>query len=156
MIRHHNGFRQNVYAKSRIAENPSGIFVEVVIRRLYRASRVGSDRTFPCLSVAALEWSLMRYSSLFIAGLLAGSMSGFAGASVVENYDGGTDLGIWCLTTNLTKPRVIQPSGGSPGKFLEQDQVAGGKPEWATADPLWAPGFSDDYKNFSPYTGNFA
>src|SRR5262245_18830712 len=93
---------------------------------------------------------LLMFACAFVPGV------SLARATTIETYDDGTDLGIWNLTTNLSKPRIIQPSGGNPGKFLEQDDVAGGKPEWETADPLWQPGFNDDYKNFSPYTGNFA
>lgn len=98
----------------------------------------------------------MRRSTLFAAIASLGLSAAIAGASTIETYDDGTDLGIWNLTTNPNKPRIIQAHGGHPGMFLEQDDVAGGKPEWATATPQWQPGFNDTYKNFSDYTGNYS
>jgi hypothetical protein len=99
---------------------------------------------------------LMRCSTLLAAVASIGLTAAIASAGTIETYDDGTDIGIWNLTTNLNKPRLIQPSGGNPGKFLEQDDVAGGLPQWETATPQWQPGFNDTYKNFSAYTGNYA
>lgn len=98
----------------------------------------------------------MRQFNFLAAGLSVALLVSSAGATTVETYDQGTDIGQWSLTTNPSKPRIFQTTGGNPNGFLEQDDVAGGKPEWATASPRYQPGFNDTYKIDSDFTGNFA
>jgi pseudomonalisin len=71
----------------------------------------------------------------------------------VETYDDGTDLGKWIASLN--QPRVIEASGGNPGKFLEQDNVATQVPTWGTASTRYQPGYNDQFKSDSIFTSDW-
>jgi pseudomonalisin len=71
----------------------------------------------------------------------------------VENYDDGTDLGKWAA--DFDRDRVIETSGGNPGKFLEQDGVINAVPTWGTASTRYQPGFNDQFKSDSIFTSDW-
>jgi len=80
--------------------------------------------------------------------------SAAARADFTETYDDGTDTGQWLCSNS--QPRVIQSSGGNPGKFLQQGGFSTHTPTWGTASPRYQPGFNDTYKIDSVFTGDWA
>jgi subtilisin family serine protease len=75
-------------------------------------------------------------------------------ASFTETYDGGSDVGVWLCT--FSTPRIIEPSGGNPGAYLQQGGFSTHTPTWATASTRYQPGFNDTFKVDSVFTGDWA
>lgn len=72
-----------------------------------------------------------------------------------ETYEAGTqDTGNWILTTDPTRPRVIEPTGGNPGGYL-YGEVATAVPTWATASTRYQPGVDDASKRDSIFVGDY-
>jgi hypothetical protein len=86
--------------------------------------------------------------------LIALGMVAAAGASFIETYDDGTDVGLWVAAFSV--PRIIQPDGGNPGAYLQQGDFSTHTPTWTTASPRYQPGVNDDFKVNSIYTGDWA
>src|SRR5690348_6567699 len=92
-----------------------------------------------------------QLAALSVVALIAGA--GVARASFTETYDTGTDTGLWLCSNG--QPRVIQDSGGNPGKYLQQGGFSTAIPTWASASPRYQPGVNDTFKVDSVYTGNW-
>jgi hypothetical protein len=81
--------------------------------------------------------------------------AGAAQASFTETYEPGTaDVGNWLTVTSDNAPRVIETSGGSPGGYL-RSQASRAVPSWATASTRYQPGYDDEFKRDSVYTGDW-
>ena len=91
-------------------------------------------------------------TSLFcvvMVGLVAAARGSF-----IETYDDGSDVGLWIAAFNV--PRIIEPSGGNPGAYLQQGDFSTHTPTWASVSTRYQPGFNDDFKVNSIYTGDWA
>jgi hypothetical protein len=71
----------------------------------------------------------------------------------VETYDDGTDVGLWVAAFSV--PRIIEPSGGNPGAYLQQGGFSTSIPTWASVSTRYQPGVNDDFKVDSIYTGDW-
>jgi hypothetical protein len=73
--------------------------------------------------------------------------------SFIETYDDGTDVGLWHCSLGV--PRIIEPSGGNPGAYIQQGGFSTSIPTWASVSTRFQPGFNDLYKIDSIYTGDW-
>ena len=90
-----------------------------------------------------------------LAALAVLLSAGAAQASFTETYEAGTaDVGNWLTITSDDAYRVIETSGGNPGGYLHS-QVSRAVPSWETASTRYAPGFDDQFKRDSVYTGDW-
>jgi hypothetical protein len=72
-----------------------------------------------------------------------------------ETYDAGTmDIGNWVLTTDMLRPRIIEPTGGHPGGYL-YSEVSTAIPTWATVSRRYEPGIDDESKRDSIFVGDY-
>jgi hypothetical protein len=71
----------------------------------------------------------------------------------IETYDDGTDVGLWHCSVNV--PRILEPSGGNPGAYLQQGGFSSHVPTWASISTRFQPGVNDTYKIDSIYTGDW-
>lgn len=85
---------------------------------------------------------------------IAGGMAATARGNFTETYDDGTDVGLWTATFNF--PRIIEPSGGNPGVYLQQGGFSSHTPTWGSASTRYQPGFNDEFKVDSVFTGDWA
>ena len=97
---------------------------------------------------------------IFLNLILAGGVASSSAGSIVETYDDGTDIGIWAASFNA--PRLIVPSGGrslgpglSTGAYLQQANVSSALPTWSSASTRFQPGFDDEFKQDSPFVGDW-
>lgn len=74
--------------------------------------------------------------------------------SFIETYDDGTDVGLWHCS--VTAMRILEPSGGNPGAYIQQGGFSTAVPIWASVSTRFQPGVSDPYKVDSIYTGDWA
>jgi len=83
------------------------------------------------------------------------SVAGAAHASFTETYDAGTqDVGDWLGVTSTTAFRVIEPTGGNPNGYLHVNESRA-VPSWETASTRYQPGFNDEFKRDSVFTGDW-
>lgn len=98
-----------------------------------------------------MQQQLLRPLAAVAIAVVAGS----AQASFTETYEPGTaDVGDWLTVTNPDAFRVIETSGGSPGGYLHA-LVSRAVPSWETASTRYEPGYNDEFKRDSVYTGNW-
>jgi hypothetical protein len=71
----------------------------------------------------------------------------------IETYDDGTDVGLWHCS--LGAPRILEPSGGNPGAYIQQGGFSTAVPTWASVSTRFQPGVNDPYKIDSIYTGDW-
>jgi len=97
----------------------------------------------------------MKVASILGIGLLGLTvLTGRAAqASFIESYDDGTDVGQWLCV--FSQPRVIEPSGGNPGMYLQQSGFSTDIPSWGTASPRFQPDSNDTYKTDSVFVGDW-
>jgi fermentation-respiration switch protein FrsA (DUF1100 family) len=88
--------------------------------------------------------------ALTAAVLSAGNDS--ATNTFIETYDDGTDVGLWHCS--LGAPRILEPSGGNPGAYIQQGGFSTAVPTWASISTRFQPGVNDPYKIDSIYTGD--
>jgi hypothetical protein len=86
--------------------------------------------------------------------LVATGMFATTRGSFIETYDDGTDVGLWVAAFSV--PRIIEPDGGNPGAYLQQGDFSTHTPTWASVSTRYQPGFNDDFKVDSIYTGDWA
>jgi hypothetical protein len=83
------------------------------------------------------------------------AIDAFPGVDFTETYGLGTnDVGNWRLSTNLSRPRVIEPTGGDPDEYL-YSEVASAIPTWSSASTRYQPGVNDEFKRDSVFVGDY-
>jgi hypothetical protein len=92
-------------------------------------------------------------SIVLSAAAAVGAADDRATNTFIETYDDQTDVGLWHCATGV--PRIIEPSGGNPGAYLQQGGFSSSIPTWASISTRFQPGFPDPYKIDSIYTGDW-
>lgn len=84
--------------------------------------------------------------------VVAASMLATTRDAFIETYDDGTDVGLWHCSLG---PRILEPSGGNPGAYVQQGGFSTSIPTWASVSTRFQPGVNDQYKIDSIYTGDW-
>jgi hypothetical protein len=93
-----------------------------------------------------------RILCTIVFSLVATSIVAAPRDSFIETYDDGTDVGLWHCSLG---PRLLEPTGGNPGAYVQQGGFSTSIPTWASVSTRFQPGFNDQYKIDSIYTGDW-
>jgi hypothetical protein len=96
---------------------------------------------------------LATFFSIALSATILGAGNGRETNTFIETYDDGTDVGLWHCSPSV--PRILEPSGGNPGAYIQQGGFSSSVPTWASVSTRFQPGVNDTYKIDSIYTGDW-
>jgi len=96
---------------------------------------------------------LTIFLSVVLSAAILGAANDGATNTFIENYDDGTDVGLWHCSVGV--PRDVEANDGNPGFYLQQGGFSTSIPTWASISTRFQPGVPDPYKIDSIYTGDW-